>query len=66
MQGPRLHALVLLPGPSELEADLGAFVDSLSLKRVIVVEHSSATLVARRYAVHHRIASLVSSCKGHS
>src|SRR5688572_25186865 len=36
---------------ADFEADLAAFVDALALRRVVVVGHSSASLVARRFAV---------------
>src|SRR5687768_12904101 len=35
-------------------ADLGALLDALSLDSVIVAGHSSASLVARRFALDHR------------
>jgi non-heme chloroperoxidase len=46
---------------ADFEADLNAFVDALGLERVIVVGHSSASLVARRFAVRHpdRVAGIV-------
>jgi len=48
-------------GITDFEADLGAFVDALALKRVVVVGHSSASLVARHFAVNHpdRVAGVV-------
>ena len=48
-------------GITDFEADLGAFVDALALRRVVVVGHSSASLVARHFAVNHpdRVAGVV-------
>lgn len=42
-------------------ADLGALLDALGAKRAILVGHSSASLVARRFALDHpdRVAALV-------
>lgn len=46
---------------TDFEADLGAFLDAFAVPRVVVVGHSSASLVARRFAVRHpdRVAGIV-------
>ena len=46
---------------ADFEADLGAFLDALAVPRVVVVGHSSASLVARRFALNHsdRVAGIV-------
>jgi non-heme chloroperoxidase len=48
-------------GVTDFEADLGAFVDALALPRVVLVGHSSASLVVRRFAINHpdRVAGIV-------
>jgi len=38
---------------ADFEEDLGAFLDALAVPRVVVVGHSSASLVARRFAEKH-------------
>ena len=46
---------------SDFEADLDAFLGALAVPRVVVVGHSSASLVARRFAERHpdRVAGIV-------
>jgi non-heme chloroperoxidase len=46
---------------ADYAADFGALLDALGLSRVVVAGHSSASVVARRYALDHRqrVAGLV-------
>lgn len=46
---------------SDFEVDLGAFLDALALSRVVLVGHSSASLIARGFALKHpeRVAGIV-------